>query len=539
MSYNDPDWSTFWSRGAGRAEPPIAAAIYTGKHVAEDPNRTRADEIVGFIVIEAGVGDIQGIAYQAAVGNDTIRGTGDSPPYSYTFAQPFTTAPAVAIVSQAAMDGANGGWVPLVGANPLQSNAMSLAVEEDQIRDSERNHTTEQAAYIVFEETLAFSGGSPVNQPPSLVNPGDQLHQVGETISLSINATDANGDTLTFSATNLPDGLTIDTATGLIAGTLTETSIGNHTVTVSVSDGIDSDTTSFTWDVQAISGLKLETVVTSGIDSSGWTTVNLSNTYDDMVVACVPTVNNNTIPVVVRMQNATGNSLQLRLQNPSGASLVAETVHCLVVEAGAWELPDGRKLEAQKYNSTVTDDKSSWVGEAQTYLNSYNNPVVVGQVMSYNDPNWSTFWSRGTGRAVPPSAAALYTGKQVAEDTNQTRSAETIGFIVIEAGQGTVGSVAYEATLGADTVAGIGNNAPYAYSLQQSFTASPAVAVVSQAAMDGNNGGWAVLAGPTPIQSNQLSLLIDEDQISDSERSHTTEQVGYIVFEQNVVIGGP
>ncbi len=44
-------------------------------------------------------------------------------------------------------------------------------------------------------------------------------------------------------------------------------------------------------------------------------------------------------------------------------------------------------------------------------------------------------------------------------------------------------------------------------------------------------GGWAVLYGARAISTTQLRLAIDEDWYLDSERRHTTEQVGYIVFE--------
>lgn len=57
--------------------------------------------------------------------------------------------------------------------------------------------------------------------------------------------------------------------------------------------------------------------------------------------------------------------------------------------------------------------------------------------------------------------------------------------------------------------------------------------VATQSAMDGGDGGWAVLYGENPIGSN-VRLAIDEDQISDTERSHTTEQVSYWVFESGL-----
>jgi hypothetical protein len=49
--------------------------------------------------------------------------------------------------------------------------------------------------------------------------------------------------------------------------------------------------------------------------------------------------------------------------------------------------------------------------------------------------------------------------------------------------------------------------------------------------MDDKSGGWAILYGSNPVTSNSLNLAVDEDQAKDSERSHTTEQVAYIVFD--------
>ena len=51
------------------------------------------------------------------------------------------------------------------------------------------------------------------------------------------------------------------------------------------------------------------------------------------------------------------------------------------------------------------------------------------------------------------------------------------------------------------------------------------------AGVDGYNGGWAQLHGPTGVTASTLYLSVDEDQVGDSERRHTTEQVAYIVFE--------
>ena len=57
------------------------------------------------------------------------------------------------------------------------------------------------------------------NLPPVLENPGDQVNEEGDTVSLQLNVQDENPG-LTFSAQNLPPSLTIDSSTGLISGVL-------------------------------------------------------------------------------------------------------------------------------------------------------------------------------------------------------------------------------------------------------------------------------------------------------------------------------
>ena len=68
--------------------------------------------------------------------------------------------------------------------------------------------------------------------------------------TINVSASDADGDTLTYSATGLPTGLSIDSSTGAISGT--PTTAGTYSVTVSVSDGTDSASTSFTYTVNTV-----------------------------------------------------------------------------------------------------------------------------------------------------------------------------------------------------------------------------------------------------------------------------------------------
>ena len=88
-----------------------------------------------------------------------------------------------------------------------------------------------------------------VNDPPELTNPGSQTSTEGVTVSIEIEASDVESDTLTFSAGGLPPGLSIVSTTGLISGALSDDSAGPYTVTVVVSDGQLTDSVDFDWTV--------------------------------------------------------------------------------------------------------------------------------------------------------------------------------------------------------------------------------------------------------------------------------------------------
>jgi len=88
-----------------------------------------------------------------------------------------------------------------------------------------------------------------VNRPPTLITPADQVSGANTTVSLQLVGNDPDGRTLTYSATGLPPALTINAATGLIAGTLSPTSAGSYTVTATAADAILSTSKTFNWTV--------------------------------------------------------------------------------------------------------------------------------------------------------------------------------------------------------------------------------------------------------------------------------------------------
>ncbi|WP_280151098.1 PA14 domain-containing protein [Piscinibacter sp. XHJ-5] len=87
---------------------------------------------------------------------------------------------------------------------------------------------------------------------PTLPNPGDQMGALSQPATLQLNGSDPNGDVLRYSATGLPPGLAIDSASGLISGAPSTNGVFN--VVVSVSDGVNAASVGFTWSVSDGSG---------------------------------------------------------------------------------------------------------------------------------------------------------------------------------------------------------------------------------------------------------------------------------------------
>jgi hypothetical protein len=105
--------------------------------------------------------------------------------------------------------------------------------------------TTGATGSAAFTWTVNSSGGNTV----TVTNPGNQTSTTGSAVSLQIHAVDSqSGQTLTYGATGLPAGLSINTSSGLISGT--PTTSGSNSVSVSVRDTTGaSGGATFSWTV--------------------------------------------------------------------------------------------------------------------------------------------------------------------------------------------------------------------------------------------------------------------------------------------------
>jgi len=122
---------------------------------------------------------------------------------------------------------------------------------------------------VIFLISLLFFMGCsstiPTNQAPTINSNPMTSTLVGQPYTYDVEATDADGDPLTYSLTSNPTGMTINSSTGVI--TWTPTMFGNYNVNLEVSDGELSDTQSFTLSVK-LPMIELELSPPTGVNAS-------------------------------------------------------------------------------------------------------------------------------------------------------------------------------------------------------------------------------------------------------------------------------
>jgi hypothetical protein len=163
-----------------------------------------------------------------------------------------TAADAVGVTGvQFRLDGANLGSQDTVAPYAATWNTTTATngshVLTAVARDAAGNTRTSASITVTVNNVAA-------NRAPVLTQPANQTGTEGAADSLALSASDPDGNPLTFSATGLPGGLAINTASGLISGTLSFTSAGVHSVTAMVSDGSLSHSRTFTWTVANTNG---------------------------------------------------------------------------------------------------------------------------------------------------------------------------------------------------------------------------------------------------------------------------------------------
>jgi hypothetical protein len=168
----------------------------------------------------------------------------------------------------------------------------------------------------------AFQSTSTSSNTVTVTNPGNQTTTVGTAVSLQINATDsASGQTLTYSATGLPAGLSINSSTGLITGTPTTASTNSVTVTAKDTTGA-TGSAPFTWTINSATGNTVTVTNPGNQTTTVGTAVSLQINATDSASGQTLTYSATGLPAGLSINSSTG----LITGTPTTASTNSVTV---------------------------------------------------------------------------------------------------------------------------------------------------------------------------------------------------------------------
>jgi RHS repeat-associated protein len=259
-------------------------------------------------------------------------------------------------------------------------------------------------------------------------------------------------------------------------------------------------------------------------------TIVLSRSYADPVVFAQPVSRDGGDPSVIRITDVQADRFTLYVHeapNKNG-SHTTEAVSYLVLEAGSWQLPDGTLLEAGKVDTSATVGKNvSNVWEQVSFHQLHSAaPAVVSQVQTENDPHWVKTRQQNT------TATGFEVALEEEENETSAHGSETIGWLAIEAGQGSWSDHTYEAANTADAV----THDWYQINFGQSFGAAPRF-IAGLATYDGVDNAY-LRYSRTSLTTSGVQVMVEEETTYDTETGHTSEVVSYLAIQGDGLLTG-
>ncbi len=277
---------------------------------------------------------------------------------------------------------------------------------------------------------------------------------------------------------------------------------------------------------------------TLSLAADTWTTINLADSYTDLVVvASARHAPSTDTQRAVRIKNKGATSFQIKIDNEAGSLTGNTTVDWLAMEAGAHSIENGvgmTKVIAGSVTTSVNNCNGDFenTGASVTFSPSFNGtPAVLHTVASENDADWVVSHVRAPGGARNTEPTSSGMGISLNRSFAACdQPAEEIDYIAFDRGHGTNNGGEFDAAISADTVACCSASG-YSASYSSAFPSAPAVTVVAQLGEDGGNGGYAQRHTGSTSTASTIYLSVDEDGPS-ADRTHATEPVAIVAFEK-------
>jgi len=267
-------------------------------------------------------------------------------------------------------------------------------------------------------------------------------------------------------------------------------------------------------------------------------TVTHGLTLTNPVVIAGPPSNNEAEPCVVRVYNVTATAFDIQIHEQpeggaaddgDGAAHASEEVHWLVLEEGRHQLPSGQLIEVGTVDTAAirhdsTNSPAGW--ETVTYETGFlTPPAVLNTIQTLNGTATENGERFGTRMQNVTNTSFQVALEDHEGDTAARTTAETIGWIAIEPGDGTWGGGPFET-----------GTTPAVY--EEGFKALNFVRTY------GPTGRFfastTIVGGADPVQlrrqavgATSVNLTALEDTFNDTEQGHAPESVAYVVIDSD------
>lgn len=253
-----------------------------------------------------------------------------------------------------------------------------------------------------------------------------------------------------------------------------------------------------------------------------WTTVNLPRSFNNPVVVAGGSTRDGGHQGIVRVQNVTSDSFQIRFQewDYRDGRHTTENIGYLVVEAGEHTLTDGTKLVAGTV--ALTNESSRTVNFGSSFGAT---PLVIAHSMTNNDAAAVVERIRNIGT---DSFQIQLNEEEVADGIHGT---ETVGYIAIDQGAATSGETSLNAVTTGNTVTHQTTTVTFG-----SIDGSANPVILSD--MQTRDGGDTAALRHRSQTSTSVTVWVEEEASRDSELNHTTEVAGVLALEPGILVAG-
>ncbi|WP_052055655.1 malectin domain-containing carbohydrate-binding protein [Myxosarcina sp. GI1] len=387
-----------------------------------------------------------------------------------------------------------------IATNGAENTTASIEVTVAPVNDAPvlNNSITDQIA----TENALFS----------FTIPGDTFIDVDAEDSLTYTATLADGS-------NLPTWISFDASSHTLSGTPLNEDSGNISIKVTASDGEAETSDTFDISISDANDVVMEYGKVENLTDQ-LQTINLTNSFTNPVVFIQPLSNNESDPAIVRLQNITDNSFDLRVQeaNYLDGLHTAEAVSYFVLEAGTWQLDDGTLLEVGTTDSEGLVAKGAGFDRVDFNSDFAATPVVLSQIQTENGLDFVR--TRQRNSTVDGFEIAM---EEEEANQNTAHVSETVGWLAMETGSGQWGDFSYYADRTGDIVTHDWSSIEFDGLLTQEPQLAASVSTYDGADASGLRYNNLSTAG--------VDIKVEEDRSLDNEVIHTTEIVDFLMVE--------